>query len=140
MSTTTRPTDHAGLEVLDLETCLRLLESQPVGRVAFLEAGQPNVMPVNFARDGVTVVFRTAVGSKFDAAVREAPVAFEVDRYDPETRTGWSVLVRGTTQVVDEEDAGGFADLDLHPWADQVGRPNWVRIRADEISGRRILR
>ena len=30
------PTDHAGLEVLPFDVCLRLLASVPVGRVGFV--------------------------------------------------------------------------------------------------------
>ena len=53
------------------------------------------VLPVNHAVDGQDVVFRTAHGSKLSAAEGQAVVAFEVDACDPQTRSGWSVLVHG---------------------------------------------
>lgn len=131
--------DHAGLEVLDLETCLDLLDSVPVGRVAFVQAGDVTILPVNHRRDGRTVVFRSALGSKLDAAVRVARVSFEVDQYDEAAETGWSVLVVGSADIViDEEDRARLDTMGLRPWPDAEARPHWIRIRPDEISGRRL--
>lgn len=133
--------DHGGLEVLSLERCLELLHSVAVGRIAFLSAGGPVILPVNHAVEGRTVVFRTAVGSKLDAAVRAAVVAFEADDYDPAGRTGWSVLVRGVADVVlDRHEIERLEDLGLEAWADGIARDHWIRVRPDEISGRRIVR
>ena len=46
------PTDHAGLEILPFDECLRLLASVPVGRVGFIADGEVVVLPVNHAIDG----------------------------------------------------------------------------------------
>ena len=62
------PTDHAGLEILPFDECLRLLASVPVGRVGFFADGEIVVLPVNHVVDGHDVVFRTAYGSKLSAA------------------------------------------------------------------------
>lgn len=135
----TPPTDRQGLEVLDPDTCLQLMDLSPVGRIAFIHAGEPVILPVNHLRDGHGVAFRTASGLTLDAATIRATMAFEVDGYDQETRTGWSVLIRGRSDLVD--DSATVARLDeqeLHPWADAVERPHWVRINATEVSGRRI--
>jgi uncharacterized protein len=83
---------------LPLEVCLRLLESVPVGRVSFYADGEVVTLPVNHAVDGQDVVFRTDRGSKLSAAGRQDHVAFEADDYDPRTRTGWNVLVKGRTE------------------------------------------
>ncbi len=134
-----RATDRQGLEVIAPESCLQLLDLSPVGRVAFVQAGEPVVLPVNHLRDGRSVVFRTASGITLDAAWRRATMAFEVDGYDQETRTGWSVLLRGRSDVeTDDEAIERLQQADLHPWADEVDRPHWVRVRATEMSGRRI--
>ncbi len=139
MSTTPRPADRQGLEVLDADTCLHLVDLSPVGRVAFVQAGDPIVLPVNHVRIGRRVCFRTASGLTLDAASRRASMAFEVDGYDEATRTGWSVLLRGTSDLEDDEQVlAALADADLHPWADGVDRPHWVVVHPDEISGRRI--
>jgi len=81
------------LQVIPRDEALRLLASAPVGRVVFTLRALPAVLPVNFVLDGDAVVFRTAPGSKLTAAVRNAVVAFQVDQIDPQTQTGWSVVV-----------------------------------------------
>ena len=136
---TNRPPDRQGLEVLDLDTSMHLLDLSPVGRVAFVDGGEPVVLPVNHLRDGHGVVFRTASGITLDAATRRRPMAFEVDGYDEDTRSGWSVLLRGHADLeTDEEVLARLEEADLHPWADEIERPHWVRIIPSEISGRRI--
>ncbi len=131
--------DRQGLEVLDPDTCRRLLDLSPVGRVGYVHAGEPMVLPVNHVRDGHGIVFRTATGSTLDAASRREPMAFEVDGYDEVTMTGWSVLVRGRSDLVtDDDEVERLEAMDLHPWASDVDRPNWVRIGGTTISGRRI--
>lgn len=136
---TTLPTDRQGLEVLDAETCLQLLDLSPVGRIAFVDAGEPVILPVNHVRIGHGIAFRSAPGSTLNAAQRRATMAFEVDGYDQETRTGWSVLVRGTADLeTDDDQVALLEEHDLHPWADTTERANWVRLHASEISGRRI--
>jgi nitroimidazol reductase NimA-like FMN-containing flavoprotein (pyridoxamine 5'-phosphate oxidase superfamily) len=130
-------TDHAGLEILPFEVCLRLLASVPVGRVGFFADGEVVVLPVNHVLDGQDPVFRTARGSKLSAAEGQSLVAFEADEYDEQTRTGWSVLVTGRAEVVyDEAEVQRLSQRGLHPWATAVERPFWIRIRATSVSGR----
>lgn len=131
-----RNLDHQGLEVLDTAECWELLGRTPVGRVAFVEEGELTILPVNHAVVGHRVVFRTLKGSLLHEALMKEPVAFQVDEFDPATRTGWSVLIRGVADVVEDDD---LADVDLHPWADAVGRDDWVQVQAEEITGRRIV-
>jgi uncharacterized protein len=132
-----QPTDHAGLETLPFDVCLRLLASVPVGRVGFCADGEVVVLPVNHAIDGQDVVFRTASGSKLTAAEEQDLVAFEVDRYDLQARTGWSVLVTGRATVVyDEAETRRLNRLNLHPWATTVDHPFWVRIHPTSVTGR----
>jgi uncharacterized protein len=130
--------DHQGLEVLSPEECWTLLGATPVGRVAFLEAGEPMVLPVNHAVDGHRILFRTFHGSLLHEALMAQPVAFQVDGFDDLERTGWSVLARGVADLA--EDHERLDDLELHPWADTVERDDWVQIRVEEITGRRIVR
>jgi len=129
--------DHAGLEALPLEVCLRLLESVPVGRVSFCTDGEVVTLPVNHVVDGQDVVFRTDRGSKLSAADRRDHVAFEADDYDPRTRTGWSVLVKGRAEVVREDaEIQRLSRLGLYPWVTAVDRPFWIRIRPISVTGR----
>ena len=131
--------DHAGLETLPFALCLRLLASVPVGRVGFVADGEVQVLPVNHVVDGQDVVFRTAHGSKLSAAEGEKPVTFEVDDYDERTHSGWSVVVTGRSEPVDEDAEVDRLDrAGLRPWASTVERPFWIRIRPTSVTGRRI--
>lgn len=141
MFTDTVPTDHGGLEVLTYQECLRLLSSVPVGRFAFIDGGEPIVLPVNHRLSGRSIVFRTTFGGKLDTAVLEQPASFEVDHFDPETRTGWSVIGRGTAEpVVDDDEIAELEELGLEPWVSALDRDHWVRLRLNEVTGRRIVR
>lgn len=129
--------DHQGLEVIDADECWALLAATPVGRIAFVDAGEPMILPVNHAVVGHRVVFRTLRGTLLHEALMRQPVAFQVDGWDPEARTGWSVVVRGVADLADDDDS--LDDLDLRPWADAVQRDDWVEVRPDEVSGRRVV-
>lgn len=129
-------TDHAGLEVLAFEACLERLASVPVGRIGFLSAGEVVILPVNHAMDGRNVVFRTAEGSKLASAGLGYPVTFEADAYDAATEAGWSVVVQGSADVVeDDADSSRLDGLGLRSWGG-TARPYWVRIRPLSITGR----
>lgn len=131
--------DRRGLRVLGFDDCLERLGRVPVGRLAFVSAGQPVILPVNHALDGASVVFRTQVGSKLEAATGASSVAYEVDGFDEDAETGWSVVVRGTAELVYEEaDTARYEGLGLRSWADPEAAGHWVRVRASEISGREI--
>ena len=135
------PTDHTGLRVLETQECLQRLASAVVGRVGFALDGDVVVLPVHHVARGSSVYFRTAGASKIGAAVDHDPMAFEVDDFDTETRSGWSVTVSGTASVVESENLERELDqLDVSPWP--LGHSEdavWVQIRPDQISGRELL-
>ncbi|HET8599088.1 MAG TPA: pyridoxamine 5'-phosphate oxidase family protein [Segeticoccus sp.] len=132
--------DHRGLRVLGFEECLRRVTAAPMGRLAFHDAGEVLVLPVNHVTDGLTVAFRTTWGSKLAAAVGRKPVAFEVDGYDAATRAGWSVLVKGTADIADDEQVcARLEELLGIPWTGPAEDSFWVRVRADEVTGRELL-
>ena len=132
------PIDHAGLEVLSFDSCLRLLAAVSVGRVGFVANGEVIVLPVNFVMDGQSVVFRTASGSKLLGAEDKNAVAFEADNYDDITESGWSVLVNGRAEVVeDDAEIDRLSRIGLHSWASDLDRPFWIRISPTSVTGRR---
>ena len=135
-----REVDRWGAEVIYREECLRLLEEEQVGRVGVSDHGSPLVLPVNYVLDGDTVVFRTAPGTKLDAAMR-SPVAFEVDEIDHTTRSGWSVVIRGVAEEVTSFSGPGVRErlesLPLQPWAPGE-KAHLVRITPRSITGRRV--
>lgn len=135
----TTPTDRNGLEVLPLAECLELIASEPLGRVAIVDRGQPLILPVNHLVVGSAILFQSTSGSKLEAALLDRPAAFEVDGFDEDTRTGWSVVARGRVEL--ELDTDLLDELDrmgAPAWSEHALDGRWVALRADEISGRRL--
>ena len=128
------------IRYLDKARCRELLAEASVGRVAVVVNGVPEVVPVNYALLDGDVVFRSGSGTKLHAALASQPVSFEVDRIDEATRTGWSVLLSGTSSVItDPIDRKRVDELGLEAWA-PGRRDDIVRVRADLLSGREIIR
>jgi hypothetical protein len=83
-------------------------------------------------------VFRTAPGSKVHALLSSADAAFEIDGVDERRRTGWSVIILGTADMItDPAEVRRLDRLGLKPWAPGP-KPRWVRIRARTVSGRQL--
>jgi nitroimidazol reductase NimA-like FMN-containing flavoprotein (pyridoxamine 5'-phosphate oxidase superfamily) len=129
---------HGSLLDLPTEECWRLLASHSVGRVAWAGPDGPTVLPVNFAVAGTEVWFRTTAHSSFAREIDDLPVAFQVDDVDDFTRSGWSVLIRGTARVVYD------ATRLPRTWP---GTETWpagahalhVVVEPDHVTGRRLL-
>lgn len=127
--------DRNGLEILDRDRAMQLLRLSAVGRIAITSGALPVILPINYQVVDDHIVFRTGAGTKLDAATRDAVVAFEVDGFDPEYHSGWSVLVIGTaTEALDLPDEIVAKTPHWSPGAD--GRV--VRISIDQLSGRRL--
>ena len=118
---------------LDEGTCWGLLETAGVGRLVWVDADGPVAVPVNVAVSDGAVVIRTAAYSAMAREVDDSRVALEVDDLDHESRTGWSVLVRGVARVLFEP-----APADA-PTAWPTGRKSpTVRLRPTRATGRRL--
>ena len=126
------------LEILGTEECWRLLGTVPVGRLAVVTDGQPEIFPVNFVVGDGAVVFRTEAGTKLAAVDGNPAVCFEADEIDPATRSGWSVVVRGRARAVREPaQLARLRALALEYWS--VGdKPDYVEITPTLVSGRRV--
>ena len=128
-----------GLEVLSEEECRCLLGQARVGRVAISVDALPVVVPVNYRVVDDSVVFFTGPGRKLRAATANTVIAFEVDRIDETTETGWSVLVVGVaSEATDSDLAASARHLGLRPWV-AGDRSHLVRLRTEFLSGRRIV-
>lgn len=126
--------------VIDEEECVRLMESTPIGRIAFIADDEILALPVNFRWHEGGVVFRTLDGLKLAAAADNQKVCFEVDQWDADSRSGWSVVVQGVAREVENWAEEALLDeIGLIPWAKAEWRPMWVRIEPTAISGR-VLR
>ncbi|WP_131741632.1 pyridoxamine 5'-phosphate oxidase family protein [Actinomadura roseirufa] len=129
------------LEDLDRAECMRLIAPGGVGRVAYDDGEGPTVVPVNYAVDGESVVFRTSVSGRLSRSLLTAitggnvRAAFEVDRLDEASRSGWSVLLRGGAHRLSDEERDAAVRVD--PWPGDE-REAWFRLPAAEVSGRRL--
>lgn len=139
MAAAERPTDHRGSEVLTAEECDRLLSTTPVGRVAFLADGEPQILPVNYGLEEGAIVIRTTFGSKIEAAELHHHFAFEIDRWDPDSRSGWSVVAHGVGEVVEDPDEiRRLEGIGLESWAEGGATDLWIRIRLEDVTGRKV--
>ncbi|WP_327064615.1 pyridoxamine 5'-phosphate oxidase family protein [Kitasatospora sp. NBC_01250] len=132
------PAPHPVLSRLTGTECWERLGTHGVGRVVVPAEPAPQVFPVNYTVDAHTVVYRTAPHSA-PAAAPGSTLSFQVDRINDHLSQGWSVLIAGTAQPI--EDAATIGRLALlpgtEPWAGG-NRPLWIRITPDRISGRRV--
>lgn len=128
-----------GISILDPDDCVALLRSTPVGRIAFVHEDHLTVLPVTYAWTDDAIVFRTLDGEKLQAADQFQDVAFEVDEWDVRTHSGWSVLVRGVAEHIEEwSEIEHLEQTDLVPWVHEEWRRMWVKVIPNEITGRRI--
>jgi nitroimidazol reductase NimA-like FMN-containing flavoprotein (pyridoxamine 5'-phosphate oxidase superfamily) len=96
--------DRGGrLETLDRDECRRLLGSTNVGRLGYCTDLGPRIVPMNYTLVGEAVTFRTGIDTEASHQLFDHPAAFEVDQFDEFLQTGWSVLVVGNAQPLDEE-------------------------------------
>lgn len=125
------------VEELHAHECWQLLRGVPVGRLAVAHAGEPDVFPVNHVVDHGTLVFRSAAGTKLDAATGQR-VAYEADGVDLSSGRAWSVVCKGRAHLVATFREIVEADaVPLQAWQSGA-KPVFVRIVVDSISGRRF--
>lgn len=126
------------VENLSFDDCWELLADDTLGRLAVVVDGHPEIFPVNYVVHRRSIVFRTAGGTKLWGAAAERPAALEIDGYDPATELAWSVVVRGNTEVIqDQADRDAVDSLGLEPW--QPGEKGYyIRLNAKAMTGRRF--
>ncbi|MGZ4688993.1 MAG: pyridoxamine 5'-phosphate oxidase family protein [Acidimicrobiia bacterium] len=118
--------------------CFRLVARGHFGRVGLVEDGRAVILPVNYVFDRGYVVFQSTEGTKLAAAIKGRSVAFQIDAVDPMYHGGYSVLAYGPAEVVDAADEiRRLSELPLRPWWPDA-RDRWIRIRVDEVTGRRL--
>jgi len=124
---------------LTREECLELVRGGVVGRVAVSTPTGPHIVPVNYSLVDDAVVLRTTPYSMVGTHGRGNVVAFEVDWFDHDRQRGWSVVVRGRADPVEDAEARRHIDETRppRPWA---SGQRWLllRIPVTEVSGRRL--
>ncbi|MGZ4442342.1 MAG: pyridoxamine 5'-phosphate oxidase family protein [Nocardioidaceae bacterium] len=119
--------------------CWEMLRGSIVGRIAICTPSGPRILPVNYAVHDDAVVFRTSPSGEIGSHAVGRNLAFEVDHIDYERHQGWSVLLLGEAELVDD-----VAELDRirrvwdpRPWADG-DRVLYLRLRARQVTGRAL--
>ena len=124
-------------EVLEEDECRRLLRQKHIGRIVWLDADEPQALPINYVMDNDTILFRTSPQSVIAKVAHQGSAAFEVDDIDEFLGTGWSVLVTGTPAAVESSELPkSFYDRP-QPWASGP-RNLYIRLEPRRISGRRL--
>jgi nitroimidazol reductase NimA-like FMN-containing flavoprotein (pyridoxamine 5'-phosphate oxidase superfamily) len=136
----------ATTQLLPEAECLRLIAAGGVGRIGYMGRFGPTILPVNFALQDGTIVFRTGQHSPMGEDLRtgiadaEYKVAFEVDEISPATREGWSVLIQGSAHHVDSDNELAEARRSgVQTWPGGE-KDLFIRILPDRTTGRRIRR
>jgi hypothetical protein len=130
-------------EIVELERaeCLQLLAAESFGRIAVnVPDWGPLIRPVNYVFDkpSQSVIVRSAKGTKLHGMTRAARAAFEIDSIDSTNRTGWSVIIVGVAEEINNAaELRRLEGLGLDVWAPGP-KEHWIRIRARTVSGRRI--
>lgn len=117
------------------EECWERLAAKEFGRMAYHLADEVHIIPINYAVQGRSLIFRTAEGSKLLGVVMNEDVAFEIDSIDDEAESAWSVIARGKARILEGEEARDADNLRLRPWV-STEKFNVVAIDIDEVSGR----
>lgn len=123
---------------LTFDECWDLLEGDTLGRLGLVVDGHAEIFPVNYVVHRRSIVFRTSGVTKLWNAKSERPAALEIDGYDAHTEEAWSVVVRGETEIIeDQADKDAVDSLGLEPW--QPGeKAHYIRLSARVVTGRRF--
>jgi nitroimidazol reductase NimA-like FMN-containing flavoprotein (pyridoxamine 5'-phosphate oxidase superfamily) len=122
---------------LSIEECYRRLNRLDVGRISVEAPGGPDILPVNYRVDNRSIIVRTSpYGALSELPGR--PVAFEVDDLNLGTKTGWSVLLKGTVRAVEAEEMFELRMMGApQPWAGGV-RNLYLRLSPHHVTGREL--
>lgn len=132
--------EYARFEPLSRQDVADLLRTHEVGRIGWNSSQGPVILPVAYAFDRNRLAFRTAAHGLLSELVDPTDTAFQVDEFDVETATGWSVLVRATSvRVTQPDEVAHWLSRLPAPWAPG---PRDIVIQLDpvQLSGRTIVR
>jgi len=134
-----RPATGPVFDALTRETAMELLATKQVGRLAFHSPDRgPVALPINYRLMDGDIVLRTASDSSLATAAGQDPVGFEVDSTDEATGQGWSVLVTGRVdQVDDPAEQRRLLEHSATPWVGD-DRNRVLRLLVGDVSGRRV--
>jgi uncharacterized protein len=126
-----------------------ILDSAYVCHVAFVDAGEPQIIPMSYWRDGGFVYFHSAARGRFARACRDAPVAISVTVMDGlvlghspinHSINYRSVVIHGRPEAIDDRAAKTSA---MRSFFDKTIPGRWDDLRAvrdDEIDALTVFR
>jgi uncharacterized protein len=118
---------------LSLDDCWDLVGGEEFGRLAYRLVDEVHIVPINYAVDGRSLLFRTGSGNKLLAAALHSDVALEVDWHDD--LTAWSVVMRGHLRQLDEDEEHRIEQLPLHPWVPTL-KYDVIELTPEVVTGR----
>lgn len=121
---------------LTAHECWDLLGGETFGRLAYRLVDEVHVVPINYARDGQSLVFRTASGNKLLAAALHSDVALEIDWHDD--LRAWSVVARGRLRILEEDEVHRLEDLPIPAWVPTL-KYDVVVLDPEVVTGRRFV-
>jgi nitroimidazol reductase NimA-like FMN-containing flavoprotein (pyridoxamine 5'-phosphate oxidase superfamily) len=125
---------------LDERECRDLLLLETVGRLAVTTPEGPEIFPVNYGLVDDAIIIGTDPGVKLAHSSFDH-VAFEVDRLDYTTHTGWVVVAKGRAEDISDA---------IDPWSTRLRQftvRSWIEaphthqvaIMHPRLSGRRLV-
>lgn len=124
------------IEVLSAATCRRLLAEVAVGWIAHATEQGTHMVPVNFAIHAEELVFHTGYGQTLDATIRGRSMTFGAAVFDADTRSGWSVTVKGVPRLLGDAVVNpGLPGIEV--WA-ELPRTVAIALPLDLMTGRQV--
>jgi nitroimidazol reductase NimA-like FMN-containing flavoprotein (pyridoxamine 5'-phosphate oxidase superfamily) len=132
--------DRAEMIALTRAQCLECLQAGGIGVVAFDRGYGPELLPVTFAADADTLLFRTGISSRLAREADGQLVAFETHGLEPALHDGWSVVVRGVAAVAPPAgESLESSELTVHPWAPgEHGIVITISLTLAQLTGRKL--
>ncbi len=133
----TPQTEAAGpVTVLSDDESWYLISGVRLGRLFSNHTATTEIFPVNFVVQRHTILFRSAEGTKLFSTLMNDHVLFAAD--DHGVAEGWSVIVRGTAELLyGSDDIQEAEQAGLYPWI-PTRKLRYVRITPTEVTGRRF--
>jgi nitroimidazol reductase NimA-like FMN-containing flavoprotein (pyridoxamine 5'-phosphate oxidase superfamily) len=125
------------LQTMTRDECLAALRAHRVGRVSVTHQALPVIVPVNYAVEGNSVIFRTRSDGFLAAACHSNMIAFEIDDLSDDGSAGWSVLVVGVADALDEPETLRATTLGLASAAGD-DRDHFIGVSIGQLTGRRV--
>ncbi len=131
--------DRCGLIVLGWEDCLRALSLGALGCLALSDRALPLALPVSYAMDGESIVFRTSTDSTLARTATGSVVSFCAHGATHTAGVTWSVIVTGmVVRVQDRDELRRLAQLPLTAWGSGSTPRVTLRLTPTFMTGREL--